>query len=244
MSRSRMLFLLAAALLLLWRKPWQRLGGRTETHRQQWFGEPQRTHGETAFSAANTAATARTGFAGGQPSNAPPPAAQPAPPAVEAALDALAMPSSEPARGEGMLPFEVLDDMQGQDSADAHTVDTAPPGTASSAAPDTPLPPGTVGQRPGDDVPAAAATNTTNDDLIIIEGIGPRANVIMQGAGITTFAALADTPVETLRRLLSDNGIQTLDPQTWPAQARLAAEGRHDELRELQGRIKNGRIEE
>jgi predicted flap endonuclease-1-like 5' DNA nuclease len=88
----------------------------------------------------------------------------------------------------------------------------------------------------------AVGQSGRRDDLLIIEGIGPRVNLIMEGAGITSFAQLAGTDVDRLRQILRDNGIEVLNPETWPEQARLAADGRMDELRELQGRIKNGRI--
>lgn len=79
------------------------------------------------------------------------------------------------------------------------------------------------------------------DDLLVIEGIGPRTSTIVTAAGITSFAQLAAADVENLRAALVDAGIKTVDPSTWPEQARLAADGRWDELQELQGRIKNGR---
>lgn len=80
------------------------------------------------------------------------------------------------------------------------------------------------------------------DDLILIEGIGPRTSTIVTAAGISSFAQLAQADVEQLRAALADAGLRTVDPSTWPEQARLAADGRWDELKELQGRIKNGRL--
>lgn len=81
------------------------------------------------------------------------------------------------------------------------------------------------------------------DNLLVIEGIGPRTSTIVTAAGITSFAQLAATNVEQLRAALANAGAHTVDPSTWPAQARLASEGRWDELNALQARIKNGRIE-
>lgn len=88
----------------------------------------------------------------------------------------------------------------------------------------------------------APAAPAAPDDLIVIEGIGPRTSTIVTAAGITTFAQLADADVAHLRAALADAGIHTVDPSTWPDQARLAADGRWDELKELQGRIKHGRM--
>jgi large subunit ribosomal protein L21 len=72
-----------------------------------------------------------------------------------------------------------------------------------------------------------AAVSGKQDDLIIIEGIGPKINEIMRAAGITTFAQLAATPVEKLRELLAAAGGRYVshDPTTWPEQAAIAAKG-------------------
>jgi predicted flap endonuclease-1-like 5' DNA nuclease len=84
---------------------------------------------------------------------------------------------------------------------------------------------------------------TQPDDLIKIEGIGPKVSTIVAAAGITTFAELEATGVDRLRAILEEAGIHTIDPTTWPQQSRLAAQGKWDELQELQDRIKNGQLE-
>jgi large subunit ribosomal protein L21 len=73
------------------------------------------------------------------------------------------------------------------------------------------------------DVPAIAQ----RDDLEKIEGIGPKINVLMLKAGITTFEQLAATPVERLRAVLTEAGprFASHDPTTWAEQAALAAKG-------------------
>lgn len=81
------------------------------------------------------------------------------------------------------------------------------------------------------------------DDLLVIEGIGPRVSTIVTAAGIRSFAELAAADVERLRGILLDAGLKTVDPTTWPEQAGVAVEGRWDDLRELQRMIKNGRKE-
>ncbi|MEO7910773.1 MAG: helix-hairpin-helix domain-containing protein [Roseiflexaceae bacterium] len=82
------------------------------------------------------------------------------------------------------------------------------------------------------------------DDLIRIEGIGPKISTIVFAAGITTFAELSATDVERLEAILEQAGIHTANPSTWPMQAHLAAQGQWDDLKELQDRIKNGQLEE
>jgi large subunit ribosomal protein L21 len=82
------------------------------------------------------------------------------------------------------------------------------------------------------DVPARAATP---DDLVKIEGIGPKINAILAKAGITTFQQLADTPADRLKELLTAAGSRfaSHDPTTWPEQAKLAAAGDWDAFKKL-----------
>jgi hypothetical protein len=80
------------------------------------------------------------------------------------------------------------------------------------------------------------------DDLTRIEGIGPKISGLLQQAGISTFAQLATTPVERLEQIIADADLSALaDPGTWPAQARLAAEGEWERLDALQEELKGGR---
>lgn len=91
--------------------------------------------------------------------------------------------------------------------------------------------------------PSQPARSSRPDQLIIIEGVGPKITTILTAAGFTTFAQLADADVEHLNTILRDAGITTANPSTWPQQARLAAEGKMDELKQLQSQIKNGRLQ-
>jgi predicted flap endonuclease-1-like 5' DNA nuclease len=79
------------------------------------------------------------------------------------------------------------------------------------------------------------------DDLTVIEGLGPGVCELCHGIGILTFADLAATEVSLLRTLLVDAGAryQVHDPTTWPAQARLLAEGRWDEFREMAASVRD-----
>ncbi len=83
--------------------------------------------------------------------------------------------------------------------------------------------------------PAIAAATGAGDDLEKIEGIGPKINQILANAGITTFAQLAETPVDRLKELLAGAGPRYAgrDPGTWPEQARLAAAGDWDAFKQL-----------
>jgi predicted flap endonuclease-1-like 5' DNA nuclease len=79
------------------------------------------------------------------------------------------------------------------------------------------------------------------DDLTILEGIGPKTNQLLHEAGIRTFNQLAVTEVSELRAILDPAGLQFIDPGTWAAQARLASEGKFDELKALTASLKGGR---
>jgi predicted flap endonuclease-1-like 5' DNA nuclease len=79
------------------------------------------------------------------------------------------------------------------------------------------------------------------DDLTVIEGIGPDTAVVLMDAGITTFDHLAETNVDQLEEILRDQKMSLMDPETWPEQARMAAQGRMDDLRRYQETLRGGR---
>ena len=89
--------------------------------------------------------------------------------------------------------------------------------------------------------PTPTPTPTVPDNLRRIEGIGPKVAGILNGAGIATFAQLADTSVEQLRAILEAEGLKFMKPDTWPEQAALAARGDWDALQNLQEQLKGGR---
>lgn len=93
---------------------------------------------------------------------------------------------------------------------------------------------------PAADTPAEQPAKA--DDLTRIEGIGPVISKALAAAGITTFAGLAASKADNLRDILQKAELRQLhDPGTWPEQAKLAAEGKWDELEKLQDALKGGR---
>jgi hypothetical protein len=90
---------------------------------------------------------------------------------------------------------------------------------------------------------AAASAVEPRDDLSRIEGIGPKIQTLLYDDRIFTFADLASAPVDRLKRVLRSGGerFKMHDPTSWPDQAKLAAEGRWDELEELQDILQGGR---
>jgi large subunit ribosomal protein L21 len=92
--------------------------------------------------------------------------------------------------------------------------------------------------------PKAAKAKKGGDDLVIIEGIGPKAAEALVAAGIDTFAKLAAATVDTINAALdaSASKVQHLDPQTWAQQSQLAADGKMDELKKLQDELNGGKV--
>ncbi len=95
-----------------------------------------------------------------------------------------------------------------------------------------------------DDEPVAApAKAKKGDDLKKIEGIGPKIAELLIADGIVTFSDLANASVERVQGVLSAAGsaFNRHDPGTWGQQAQLAADGKWDELKELQDRLNGGK---
>jgi predicted flap endonuclease-1-like 5' DNA nuclease len=79
------------------------------------------------------------------------------------------------------------------------------------------------------------------DDLTTISGIGPKVANLLREQGIKTFSQLAATTNERLREILLSANFRLADPATWPDQARLAAAGKIDELKEFIARQRANR---
>ncbi len=83
------------------------------------------------------------------------------------------------------------------------------------------------------------STTKKGDDLKKIEGIGPKIAETLAEAGISTFAELAKTDAAKIAEIIADvRGNHVTD--TWPKQAKLAADGKWDELKELQDKLDGG----
>ena len=81
------------------------------------------------------------------------------------------------------------------------------------------------------------------DDLTKIEGIGPKVQGLFNEAGIFTFAQLAAKSAEELDAILDAAGsiYKAMDETTWPKQAKLAADGKWEELENLQDELIGGK---
>lgn len=85
--------------------------------------------------------------------------------------------------------------------------------------------------------------NRPVDDLTRIEGIGPKVCSVLLEQGITQYSQLARVPVGLIKRTLRSQGkpFSMIDPQSWPAQAALAANGQWDALQSMQKHLVGGR---
>ncbi|QWX83291.1 50S ribosomal protein L21 [Cellulophaga sp. HaHaR_3_176] len=87
---------------------------------------------------------------------------------------------------------------------------------------------------------AAPKKDGKADDLKKVEGIGPKIAETLSAAGISTFAELAKTDAAKISEIIADvRGNHVTD--TWPAQAKLAAEGKWDELKKWQDELDGGK---
>ena len=83
-----------------------------------------------------------------------------------------------------------------------------------------------------------------NDNLQIIEGIGPKMESVLKENGVSTFADLADQNPDSLRAILAKYGdkyTKIIDPTTWAQQASYGAKGDFDGLIDLQKKLDAGR---
>lgn len=87
------------------------------------------------------------------------------------------------------------------------------------------------------------STTAKPTDLTAIEGIGPKIQELLNKAGIASLEQLADASPADLKTILTDAGTryQMHDPSTWPAQAKLAAAGKMEELAALKAELKGGK---
>lgn len=81
------------------------------------------------------------------------------------------------------------------------------------------------------------------DNLQIIEGIGPKIEQLLKNAGYTSWGAVAAASYDDLKKLLEAAGprYRIHDPKSWPEQARLATEGKWDDLIKYQKFLDGGK---
>ncbi len=94
--------------------------------------------------------------------------------------------------------------------------------------------------------PAAAAPKVKApkaDDLSKIEGVGPKIAEVLAAAGLDSFAKVADSNADSLKEILSnaEGNFGGHNPGTWADQAKMAADGKWDELKKWQDELDGGK---
>jgi predicted flap endonuclease-1-like 5' DNA nuclease len=81
------------------------------------------------------------------------------------------------------------------------------------------------------------------DDLKIVEGIGPKIEELYHNAGITTWKALSETSLEKSQSILNEAGERFAmhNPSTWAKQCLLAYQGKWKELKDWQESLDGGK---
>ncbi|CAM1334326.1 hypothetical protein [Tenacibaculum aestuariivivum] len=81
------------------------------------------------------------------------------------------------------------------------------------------------------------------NDLKIVEGIGPKIESLFHIFGIKTWKDLSETSVEKCQEVLKSGGdrYKMHKPATWPKQAKLAYEGKWKELLKWQDELDGGK---
>ncbi|MEM6395157.1 MAG: helix-hairpin-helix domain-containing protein [Bacteroidota bacterium] len=87
-----------------------------------------------------------------------------------------------------------------------------------------------------DDGPSGYSGLFTEDNLQIIEGVGPKIEGVLKDAGYNTWGDVAAAEASQLKAALDAAGsrFKLADPTSWPRQAQMAVEGRWADLIEYQ----------
>ena len=99
---------------------------------------------------------------------------------------------------------------------------------------------------PGFDAALAASDfgkKVAENDLKIIEGIGPKIEELFHNAGIKTWKALSETSVEKCQGILDEAGdrFKIHTPATWPLQSEIAYNGLWKVLKKWQDEMTGGK---
>lgn len=81
------------------------------------------------------------------------------------------------------------------------------------------------------------------NDLKIVEGIGPKIEELLKTSGILTWKSLSETSVDRCNKILHKAGerYRIHDPGTWPRQSKMAYEGKWQALKDWQEKLDKGR---
>jgi len=90
---------------------------------------------------------------------------------------------------------------------------------------------------------AAFGKKIKQDDLKIVEGIGPKIEGLFHNFGIKTWKALSEASIDKCQEVLNSGGerYRIHNPGTWPNQAKLAYEGKWADLIKWQDELDGGK---
>lgn len=91
---------------------------------------------------------------------------------------------------------------------------------------------------------AAMGKVIKENDLKVVEGIGPKISEMFMASGITTWKALSETAVSRCQEILDGGGerYKVHDPASWPMQSKMAYEGKWAELAKWQDEHDHGKL--
>jgi len=91
---------------------------------------------------------------------------------------------------------------------------------------------------------AAFGKKVKQDDLKLIEGIGPKIEGMFKEHGIKTWKALSEASLVECQKILDTGGTRYKihDPASWPMQAKMCYEGKWAELMKWQHEHKHGKL--
>ncbi|SFR55629.1 hypothetical protein [Maribacter stanieri] len=91
---------------------------------------------------------------------------------------------------------------------------------------------------------AAFGKNIKQDDLKLVEGIGPKIEGMFKDHGIKTWKELSEASLTECQKILDTGGTRYKihDPSSWPLQAKMCYEGKWAELVKWQQEHKHGKL--
>ena len=81
------------------------------------------------------------------------------------------------------------------------------------------------------------------NDLTLVEGIGPKIQELFHNHNINTWQALSECSIDKCQEILNSGGkrFKIHKPVTWPKQSGMAAKGKWQELKDWQDQLKGGK---
>tara|TARA_R110002051_G_scaffold79829_4_gene143606 strand:+ start:1196 stop:1771 length:576 start_codon:yes stop_codon:yes gene_type:complete len=91
---------------------------------------------------------------------------------------------------------------------------------------------------------AVFGKNIKQDDLKLVEGIGPKIEGMFKDHDIKTWKALSEASLAECQKILDTGGTRYKihDPASWPMQSKMCYEGRWEELAKWQEEHKHGKL--